>query len=44
MTIDKQSSEVRRILTHLKGLNACDIDEILEKVNAISRSQQGDLA
>ena len=34
MTIDKQSSEVRRILTHLKGLNACDIDEIIEKVNA----------
>ena len=34
MTIDKQGCEVRRILTHLNGLNACDIGEIIEKVNA----------
>ena len=34
MTIDKQRSEVHRILTHLNGLNACDIGKIIEKVNA----------
>lgn len=34
MMIEKQGNKVRSILTHLNGLDECDINEIIEKVSA----------